>query len=791
MLANKSMSVLRVLAFTSILSFPAITADAHHVADVHIGAATAPAASVPIETVTGTIRELVIDNRVTGQRNRQVALELDDGRKLVLNGTGLDVLAQNARVEAAGQRSGDALFVTGYHVLAGAATTPRAAAQVQGTLAMVHADNFDQGRSSYTYVVRGDDGRVTPLRLAVMPDSLQIGMQVVATGTMASDGVSLEADHITILAAAPPKAGANDVSPAPITNNVLVVLIKFPGTTEAFTQAQVDQVTRTNGNSVANYYQETSYGKQLLNVTVTPWLLSASSAPATCDYTAIGNAGDAAATAAGYNTASYQNRFYVFPYRGDCGWAGLAYIGFPFLAWSNGYNQLNVYGHELGHNFGLLHAASLYCPGQVIGGSCSSAEYGDPFDVMGNISAMHFNAAQKSILNWLPTGSVRTHAGGSATYTLTPLESSGGATYAVKVPTTANRTYWIEFRQPIGFDGGMSSYPNNGAQIRVAYPFESACGGCVDDTELLDMTPVTANSFGDAALLAGQSYTDIANNITMSVLSASPTALSVQINASGVTASSTTLASSPNPSVVGAGVIFTATVTGSNPTGTVNFTDGGSSISGCAAAPLSGVGNIKTAQCATSGLAVGNHTIAATYSGDAANTSSNSPTLSQAINTTSGTNFALVSNGGVASASSTYSATYPVTAINDNERAGASFANGGYWNDATPNSFPDWVQINFSGSKSIDHVVVYSVQDNYTNPVEPGDTQTFSLYGITDFTVQGWNGSAWVVLGTVSGNNLVKRTVSFAPYTTDRIRINVTNALNTWSRITEVEAWGY
>jgi hypothetical protein len=29
----------------------------------------------------------------------------------------------------------------------------------------------------------------------------------------------------------------------------------------------------------------------------------------------------------------------------------------------------------------------------------------------------------------------------------------------------------------------------------------------------------------------------------------------------------------------------------------------------------------------------------------------------------------------------------------------------------------------------------------------------------------------------VTGNNLVKRTVNFTPYTTDRIRINITNAL--------------
>src|SRR4029077_4852211 len=85
---------------------------------------------------------------------------------------------------------------------------------------------------------------------------------------------------------------------------------------------------------------------------------------------------------------------------------------------------------------------------------------------------------------------------------------------------------------------------------------------------------------------------------------------------------------------------------------------------------------------------------------------------------------------------------------------------------------------------------VYTVQDYWANPVEPTDTMTFTQWGLTDFTVEGWNGTAWVILGTVGGNNLVKRTVNFTAYTTDRIRINISNALNSYSRITEVEAWG-
>ena len=100
------------------------------------------------------------------------------------------------------------------------------------------------------------------------------------------------------------------------------------------------------------------------------------------------------------------------------------------------------------------------------------------------------------------------------------------------------------------------------------------------------------------------------------------------------------------------------------------------------------------------------------------------------------------------------------------------------------------MQINFSGAKTIDQVIVYTLQDNYTNPVDPSDTLTFTLYGVTAFQVQGWNGSAWVNLGAaVTGNNLVKRTVNFTAFTTTMIRVNITAALASYSRLTEVEAW--
>src|SRR5712691_3091359 len=156
-------------------------------------------------------------------------------------------------------------------------------------------------------------------------------------------------------------------------------------------------------------------------------------------------------------------------------------------------------------------------------------------------------------------------------------------------------------------------------------------------------------------------------------------------------------------------------------------------------------------------------------------------------------NVAASANGGVASASSTLSGSFPAAGANNGDRQGTNWGNGGGWADSSYGTFPDWVQIDFSGSKTIDEVDVFTIQDNYSSPSEPIETMTFSTYGLTGYDVQYWDGSAWVTVpgGTITGNNNVWRKISFSAVTTSKIRV-VTNAAidNGYSRMTEVEAWG-
>ena len=91
-----------------------------------------------------------------------------------------------------------------------------------------------------------------------------------------------------------------------------------------------------------------------------------------------------------------------------------------------------------------------------------------------------------------------------------------------------------------------------------------------------------------------------------------------------------TLASSSNPTFTASPVTFTAVVAGSNPTGTVQFTDNAVALAGCGAVALTGTGNVRTAACTVPSLALGNHPIAANYSGDADHGPS-SAALTQAI----------------------------------------------------------------------------------------------------------------------------------------------------------------
>jgi RHS repeat-associated protein len=157
------------------------------------------------------------------------------------------------------------------------------------------------------------------------------------------------------------------------------------------------------------------------------------------------------------------------------------------------------------------------------------------------------------------------------------------------------------------------------------------------------------------------------------------------------------------------------------------------------------------------------------------------------------TNYALASNGATASASSILDAGFAASGAINGDRKGANWGNGGGWADVSYGTFPDWLEVDFNGSKSISEIDVFTVQDNWASPAEPTEAMTFSAYGQTAYDVQYWNGSSWVTVsgGSITNNNKIWRKLTFAAISTSKIRV-LTNASidNGYSHLTEVEAWG-
>lgn len=134
----------------------------------------------------------------------------------------------------------------------------------------------------------------------------------------------------------------------------------------------------------------------------------------------------------------------------------------------------------------------------------------------------------------------------------------------------------------------------------------------------------TTATFTTAALSVGtHPITAVYSGDSSNGGSSSP-AVSQVVNGAAPGATTTSVVSSLNPSMVGQSVTFTATVNVTNPTGTVQFDDGANVLG-------TGAVSAGTATLTTSTLALGSHPITAIYSGDATNATSTSATLIQVV----------------------------------------------------------------------------------------------------------------------------------------------------------------
>src|ERR1700750_2753604 len=111
------------------------------------------------------------------------------------------------------------------------------------------------------------------------------------------------------------------------------------------------------------------------------------------------------------------------------------------------------------------------------------------------------------------------------------------------------------------------------------------------------------------------------------------------------------------------------------------------------------------------------------------------------------------------------------------------------WHSAVGAAQADWLEVTFSGPKTVSEVVVVTQQDDYNNTVDPTEAMTFTLYGLRDFEVQYWGGSQWVTVpgGSVTGNDRVMRRFTFPAVMTTKMRLLVSATADGFTRVLEFE----
>jgi hypothetical protein len=336
---------------------------------------------------------------------------------------------------------------------------------------------------------------------------------------------------------------------------VIVLLLKFADTSApAVTTTQLQNIVF---NTVNNFYKVNSYNDVSLSGTIFGSLVNLdinSCAPNDADLM-----GAVAAVDPQIDFRLYSHLVLVAPY--NC-LRGLGDIGayrtiqtsdssmpIPMtLARANAgdFSLQTVITHELGHNFKAGHARSVDCGGNTITNNfpsyndCTFSEYGDPFDVMGPDWLFgHSNAAHMENYQWFSASNIQTvtYTGEpSKQYTLEPIEAIPPKDMqphlkALKIPRENGDHLYIEYRQPI--------YPDNQSNFQsFSDIFQGASlhivdGGSPSDPYLVDISPdgrQNPSTFLNSVLKVGRSFDDPGSGVRISVISADPNGLTVDVN---------------------------------------------------------------------------------------------------------------------------------------------------------------------------------------------------------------------------------------------------------------------
>lgn len=397
--------------------------------------------------------------------------------------------------------------------LAGAGSGDRHG-RLEGQLVELHRDRLDAPPEPGYGIDRGDGTR---LLQSEQPREL-VGQDVAVDDDSNEPGVQGEAEATD---------GVQQLAASGGTQKTAVVLVNFANDTSTpVTAEQLKSRVFTGSGSVSDFYEQQSGGTVDLGGIDDPsgdvfgWWTLPMSVPTGCtdnNMMSVRSQAISYANSQNVNLGAYDHVVIYFPQNAGCGWAGLGELPGNW-SWINGLNNTSVIAHEIGHNMGVHHAASLKCGSSTLTAStagCSYVEYGDNFDVMGSSSAL-MSGWQRAKLGQQPSAA-RVNVTASGTYTIDQLNNGSAVNPRLLIvprqigSAPVTEYFAIDLRAPFGnFDTFSPASPLvTGVGVRLV-PALSV----IDVTQLLDAHPSTS-TFNDSPLQPGETFTDPGSGVSI------------------------------------------------------------------------------------------------------------------------------------------------------------------------------------------------------------------------------------------------------------------------------------
>lgn len=406
--------------------------------------------------------------------------------------------------------------------------------KVYGKLIIVNTENFSDGTAGVRRFIRYQNQDIE----VITPDSDSPLNNITPGSIIEVTGAEFMVDSNPVLLISDLQPDPIIVEQAPVASNVGqydvgVFFVNWQSdTSQPFTASQMEDVLFNSADSVRAYYDQASLGQVYIDGTVdSQWYTLPNIDCNQSNYLSSLLSNLVSQIDNFTDFSQFESIMIISPKvttNGCAGVGGSSYQGHLVtnpdsssmlgLSWMNGVTNMLSVGHEVGHTFGMYHASFWHCTESVAYPPCTDWEYGDWSSIMGASNTGLVNGLHKTTAGWLDSADY-VEVTSSGDYSINYANLTTAGIKYLKVPKTRSQGisdpydwYYIEARQPNGFDTVIDKYAQNSDGVFVYYPHPDI----PLRTRLLDMSP-GSNNF-DVVLRPGQTYTDPIYNVVISVL---------------------------------------------------------------------------------------------------------------------------------------------------------------------------------------------------------------------------------------------------------------------------------